>query len=93
MKRKLSLIRLVSTIATTAAILSCRICLTDHVGSISDHITLLVISSLGEDMNIHKQTNIPTPIDPKQKAILRNGWCVPGLKLANFTNNMFTCQS
>ena len=59
-----------SKATTTVAIYSCRICLTNHMGSISCHITPLVINSLGANTQTHKHayTHIQTSA---QKHILR----------------------
>ena len=57
-------------ISTTAAIYkSHRICLTNHMGSISHHITPLVIHSLGGG---HINTHTHTHTDVRTETILRN---------------------
>ena len=49
---------------------SCRICLTNLIGSISHHVTPLVINSLGADTQTHEHTYTYTDI-PTEKN-LRN---------------------
>ena len=49
---------------------SCRICLTNHIGSISRHITPLVINSLGADTQTHRHTHTYTDIQTEKN--LRN---------------------
>jgi len=64
-----------------------KTCLTNHKGSISHHITLLVINSLGgghTNTQIHTHTHITDKSNFKKPSACFDR-CMPGLKITSYT--------